>query len=369
MPPWIRRIPVNFHKFPIFGAISLVSFSTSTPKISIVDYLVNQHNFSPECASKVSSSSSTKYINKPLNADSVLKFLKEAGFSKNHIEAIVQKGPWVLSDNLETRIKPKIMVFQDLRFHSSEFTDIISASPSLLRCSADRLRLSILGLKNVLGPNADICRLFKTSGGRWLLDRDLERSLVPTIEYLKSCGICSLLIDSYVCRAPLIFLSSQEKLKGLVQRVDEMGVERESRMFFQAIRALGSMSRENWELKLKLFRDLGFSEQNILYAFRIYPLAFAVSERKIKEVTQLLFSVEDLGISDIVRYPVTLTFSVEKRLKPRVRVLKALQSKNLLKKKLCGARFCQISDADFINKYVIPYKDEVGDLYVASQGS
>ncbi|XP_065869522.1 uncharacterized protein [Euphorbia lathyris] len=287
MHPWMCRIlslkcSLNLHKFPDLAHLSLVSFSTSTPKITIFDYLVNHQQFSPECAANVSSSSSTEYLKNPQNAESVLNFLKEIGFSKNQIESVVQKAPNVLSAKLEKSIKPKIKVFQDLGFHFTDFANIISTSPWLLRSSADRLRNCILGLKNVLGPNADICMLLKNSGGRFR-GYDLNRTLLPNLEYMKSCGICSLQISAYVCRFPLNYVVEPEKLRCIVQRVDEMGVDRKSKMFIEAVRVMSSMTRENWELKLKLFRDLGFSEQNILVAFRRTPQAFCVSERKIKE--------------------------------------------------------------------------------------
>ncbi|WCJ18216.1 Mitochondrial transcription termination factor family protein [Euphorbia peplus] len=363
MHPWICRRRIPFLNSSIYlHNISLLSFST---EISILDYLVNHHNFSPESAAKVSSLSSTN----PQNADSVLNFLSETGFSKNHIQAIVHKAPGVLSANLETSVKPKVMIFHHLGFRSSDFADIISTSPRILNINTNRLRQSLSGLKNALGPNANICSLLKNSGFGWLLDRDLDRTLVPNIHYLKSCGISSSLIAKYVCRVPLVFLATQEKLKGFVERVDQMGFERQSNMFFQAVRAMSCMSRENWELKLQVFRDLGFSEDDILAAFRKYPLAFAVSERKIKEVIQLLLSVEDSGISEIVSDPLLLTLSVEKRVKPRVQVLKALLRKNLLKKKPKFSTFCRMTDANFTTKYLIPYSDELGDLCVASPGS
>ncbi|WCJ18214.1 hypothetical protein M5689_000584 [Euphorbia peplus] len=37
-----------------------------------------------------------------------------------------------------------------------------------------------------------------------------------------------------------------------------------------------SMSPENWKLKLDVFRELGFSEQDILVAFRRAPQSFGV---------------------------------------------------------------------------------------------
>ncbi|WCJ18873.1 Mitochondrial transcription termination factor family protein [Euphorbia peplus] len=374
MPPWICKIPFLktshcVHKVAIFAHISLLSFSTSTPKISIFDYLVNHHNFSPESAANVSSSSSFKYINKPQNADSVVNFLKENGFSENHIEAVVRKVPRILTANLVITVKPKIEVFQDLGFHSSDFVQIISTNPCLLNSSADMLRLSVLGLKNVLGSNADICKFSTKFGSRKYLMYDFSRTLLPNVEYLRSCGICSLRIASFVCGSQTVFFTKPEKFQGIVKRVGEMGVDRKCKVFLYAVQAMGSMSRENWELKLQLFRELGFSEKNITHAFAVAPRALAVSERKIKEVTQLLLSVDGLVISDIVCNPILLCYSVEKRFKPRLRVLKALQTKNLLKKKPCFSNFFRITDANFTIKYMIPYSDELGDLYVDSQGS
>ncbi|WCJ18242.1 Mitochondrial transcription termination factor family protein [Euphorbia peplus] len=357
-PPWIilcRRIRIPslncFHKFPIFShnnsTISLLSFSTCTPKVSIFDYLLHNPEFSPEFAAKVSSLSSTKYLNNPQNADSVVHFFKENGFSNNQIEAIVLRAPGFLSANVEASIKPKIKVFQDLGFPSSHFARIISSSPSILRRRPDSLRQSILGLKNVLGPNADISRLLMNGNGR-VLGYDLNKTLMPNIEYLKSCGVCSTQIPTYVSLYPLRFVVKPEKLKDIVQRVDEMGVDRKSKMFMEAVRVMGSFTKENWELKLLVFRELGFSEQNILVGFRQMPTVFASSERKLKEVAQLLLNFEDM--SYIASHPTLFGFSVEKRLKPRLRVLKALQTKNLLMKKPALLHFSCISDAEFIKK-------------------
>ncbi|WCJ18923.1 Mitochondrial transcription termination factor family protein [Euphorbia peplus] len=332
MLPFISRFRyfntyLHLHKFPIFPPLSLASFSTtSTPKISILDYLVNHHNFSLECAAKVSSLSSTIYLSKPQNADSVLNFLKDNGFARNHLEALVLKAPWILSANLDTSVKPKIKLFQDLGFQSTALADIASAYPSLLRRRADRLRLSVLSLKNVLGPNADISSFLLNSSAVGFIARgNLDTTLLPNVEYLRSCGVCSLQIAEYIHHSLVNFIINPEMFKLIVKRVDEMGVDRESKKFLGAVRVMGSMSRKNWELKLKLFRDLGFSEKNISNAFRVSPQAFGVSERKIKEVMQLLLSVEEFSISDVVCNPVLLTYSVEKRFQPRVRVLKALQ--------------------------------------------
>ncbi|XP_065848171.1 uncharacterized protein [Euphorbia lathyris] len=373
MIPWICKTLISsssntsnrLRKYPIFQSIYLVSFSTSESKSNVTtfDYLVNKQHFSPKSASNVSSLPSFEYLKKPQNADSVLNFLKESGFSKHQIEYVVKKLPQILSANLEKSIKPKFKVFQDLDFDSSDVAEIICRDPRALTRSVDnRIAPSILVLKSVLGSNADVCRLLKTRVG--LLSNDLKRKMLPNVEYLKSCGMEPLQITKYVFSFSRLFLIKPESMKLLVKRVDEMGVDRTSKKFLCAVRVMSSMSKENWDLKLKLFSELGFSEEHILFMFRRAPQAFAVSERKIKEVTKLLLSVKNLDISYIASNPDLLTYSVEKKLKPRLEVLKVLESKKLLKKKYSLYSFCKMTDAQFAQKYVIPYSKEGEDSNV-----
>ncbi|KDP41363.1 hypothetical protein JCGZ_15770 [Jatropha curcas] len=356
------------HKSPIPYPLFLFSFSTSIPqktesKITIFNYLVTQQHFSPKFASSITSST-TKYLKKPQNADSVLSFLKESGFSKTHIERIVQKMPKLLSAKLEKTIKPKFKMFQDLGFDSTDLVEIISVSPWILAVSADnKLRPSILVLKNLLGSNANISALLKISS--WFLKHDLGRTMIPNIEYLKSCGISLSQIFKYMHHFPRFFLLKPENIKGFVKRVDEMGVDRKSKNFLSAIKVVSSMTKEKWEHKLKLLREIGFSEEDILSVIRKAPRALASSEVKIEQVTQLLLSYEDTNITYIACHPDLLCWSVNQRLKPRLDVLKALKSKNLLKKIPSLTTVCKITNAQFSRKFVIPYSNELGDCSLA----
>ena len=120
----------------------------------------------------------------------------------------------------------------------------------------------------------------------------------------------------YVYNFPRFFLNKPETIKECVRRVAEMGFNRESKMFLFAIRAVSSMTLENWELKLELFQSLGFSNDDIASAFRRAPHVFAISERKIKEATQTLVHRGKSDISLIIRHLVSLGYSVESRLEP-----------------------------------------------------
>ncbi|XP_059629863.1 uncharacterized protein LOC132272788 [Cornus florida] len=176
-------------------------------------------------------------------------------------------------------------------------------------------------------------------------------------------------ISRDVFKWPRLFLYKPTQIREYVKRVDEMGIDRKSKMFLPAIKAISSMTKEKWELKLEVFKSLGFSEYDILSVFRRAPLVFALSERKIKAKTQLLLSTGKCDISYVINNPFLLTLSVENRLKPRLRVLEVLESRNLLLKKPSLATVCPLTDKSFFQKYVLPYSDEVGEFFVFKAAS
>ncbi|XP_059629817.1 uncharacterized protein LOC132272740 [Cornus florida] len=348
-------------------SLSYSSLPLQKPSIAVADYLIDRHKFSPETASKVSSV--VKYVKRPEETDSILSFLQESGFSDTHLELLIKRMPRLLSANLERTIKPKIKLFQDLGFSCCEFVKIVSSNPRIITGRVDnKLGPSILALKSVLGWNMDdVSRVLKKYGR--ILIYDLSKTMIPNIEFLKSCGISPSQIAQCVYIFPIFFIHKPTRFREWVKRVDEMGIDRKSKMFLYAIRAIGSMTKENWELKLEFFKSLGFSEDDILSVFRKQPHVFAVSERKIEAVTQLFLSTGKCDISYVVNNPDLLARSIESKLKPRLRVLDVLESRNLLPKKPSLAYACKITDKKFYEKYVLPYSNEVGELFVVKKAS
>ncbi|OWM79940.1 hypothetical protein CDL15_Pgr006244 [Punica granatum] len=353
----------HLHKpFSIYE--SILFFSTSEPEKSaaptfVSDYLTDRHNLSPTTALKVSSYRSR--LKDPEKADAIINFLKDVGFTTTHFELALYRAPCLLFSIVDN-IRPKIKILQDAGFSPSDIVEITSSDPWILTRSADnRLFPSVVALKNVLGSVADASKLLKLCG--WFLRSDLEKTLLPNVEMMKSCGVPSQQITRYLLVFPRMFLNKPEKLKGFIAQVDEMGVERGSLVFLLAIRAIGSMSPESWELKLGVFRSLGFSDEDILSIFRKVPLTFTISEKKIREVSRILFETGEANTALLVSRPELLMLSTERRLKPRLRVVKILESKNLLKKKPTLTTTCKISEEVFLKKYVFPYSDILGDAY------
>ncbi|XP_009369665.1 uncharacterized protein LOC103959053 isoform X1 [Pyrus x bretschneideri] len=354
---------VELHKPPLCHSISLLFYSSSRlekpkskSKISVSEYLITQHQFSPEAALKAAST--IAFLKSPADSSSVISFLRESGFSKTHMEDVIKRVPRILTSNLDTVLKPKFKVFQDLGFSDSDIVDIVSSDPWILWRSADnRLAPALLVLKKILGSNARVLKALKLPG--WFLKYDLEKTMMSNVEVLQSYGIKSPQIIKYIFQFPRFFVHKPESIVEVVKRVDEMGFDMKSKRFLSAIRIMTSLTVDTWERKVKLFKSLGLSEDDISAVFRRVPQVFAVSENKIKEVTELLLSTGKFDISFIVNRPELLIYSVEHRLKPRLRVMEILEKKKLLGKKHNLITICKYSKQKFAELYVIPYANEL----------
>ncbi|KAL7154712.1 hypothetical protein ABFS83_03G019900 [Erythranthe nasuta] len=354
--------PNNFSSQFAFS-ISLLYFSTSScskpTAPAVYDLLVQKHKLSHVVASHVSSV--LAFPKTPENWDSIISFFKGVGFTDTQLERILKIRPRLLSASLERTIQPKIAAFKDVGFSDNDIADIISKVPAVLHSSTNNKVVPALSLlRGMFGSNEEVTKVLRKSG--WLLLTDLNKNMVPNIIFLKSCGVSTEQINMIFKYLPRFFISKQEIVRRCVKKVDEMGVDRRSKMFVYAVAIVGSMTNGTWELKLDAFRNiLGFSEDDILRTVRQMPQAFSVSEDKIKKVKEVVLSTGKYDASCFVRNPKLLMHSIEKRYKPRFEALGILESRGVIKKWPCLTILSKMTDDTFFNEFVAPYTNEVGD--------
>ncbi|KAL3371464.1 hypothetical protein AABB24_008151, partial [Solanum stoloniferum] len=117
------------------------------------------------------------------------------------------------------------------------------------------------------------------------------------------------------------------------------------------------------ELVKYLVDSLGFSKQEASLASSKLPYCIALSEDKIQKA--LSFYMKRLGCEPayLASHPSILVFSLEKRVVPRVQVLKILDEKKVERRKLGFYYALSITETKFMDYFVLPYKDQIPDLY------
>lgn len=360
---------INFSHFSVFHPLNLFSTKAAKSSSKITEYLMSQHQLSPEAAS--SAASVLIHMKSYKNPYLILDYLKETGLSKTQLEDLLVFEPRVLACNLNRSIKPKVEAIRELGFSPVDLADLLSSVPAIITVqrAPPRLVASVNVLQSLLGSNLEVVKLLRACD--WFLASDLDKTMMPNIELLKSCGISLLQIRQLIFSFPRFFLHKTELLRDCVRRVDEMGLSRDSKMFIHGIRAVSSMSSEKWESKLKLFRSLGFTDEDVLSVFRRTPQIFAISERKIKEVAELLITSGNVDILFVVQHPELLIYSAAHRIKPRLLIINILRSKGLLVKEPSLTSVCKMDDEDFTRKFVLPHASDIGEIgekYMARRG-
>ncbi|TQE03518.1 hypothetical protein C1H46_010833 [Malus baccata] len=161
-----------------------------------------------------------------------------------------------------------------------------------------------------------------------------------------------------------VLICKHEQFGALVDEVKEMGFDPKKSTFVTAMRALcGKSSRSIWNRNREIYRrSWGWSEDDLVSAFRKNPQCMILSEKKIMQVMDFL--VNKMGWSSrlIATCPVVLCFSLEKRIIPRCLVVKVLLMKGLVDEDLSLAYVLLPAENKFLERFVTRYTDQVPQL-------
>lgn len=166
-----------------------------------------------------------------------------------------------------------------------------------------------------------------------------------------------------VKKHPSIITHRPECLRALVDRVEELGVPRQSGMFLWALQIMSSMSIARFKAKKELMKSLGWSEAEFLVAFRRAPIFLDVSDKEMRK--KMEFLVQEVGYepSDLAFRPHLLMYSLEKRLIPRYRALEFLKSKGLIRRERTLHNIIHSSEKTFFEKFILCHKEQVPELH------
>ncbi|KAL5980003.1 hypothetical protein ACLOJK_039115 [Asimina triloba] len=245
--------------------------STTTveqPSSFTISYLINSCGLSPQAS--LSASRRVRLKNSTQQIDSVLQFLKTHGFNNTQISnLIVFRSRFLLSNPIST-FQSKMQFFQTLGLSNAQLVQLIDSNPHILyRGLHAQLIPSIDFLRSLLQSDENVVNALKRS--RWLLTSDLKKVIGPNITLLEESGMPNSLIAKMVMLEPAIVTQKTQALRKIIGRVEAFSFERGSHRFMVAILAMSSMNKLTWATKIELLKSLGWSEEDVLLAFRRCP--------------------------------------------------------------------------------------------------
>ncbi|PSS02731.1 Transcription termination factor like [Actinidia chinensis var. chinensis] len=305
------------------------------------------------------------------NPNSVLKLLQSCGFSQTQVRTIVSKYPNILLCNPRKNIKPKIDFLRSVLISEADVLNMVTAYPFFLKRS----------LKNHLVPSVHL--LITSLGGQQnamaaikrhpiILDYNVCKNLVPNLSTLRNLGVpktqISKMMTELVC-SQVIAGTRPEWFCKVVSTIMEMGFDPLSARFRVAVNAMAFCTETTWEGKLNFYTSLGFSSDEVLYMFRKRPHVFCMSEETVRGAVEFYIDKLDGSIWELSTRPKILTYSLEKRIIPRCLIVQILLSRHQIHKNVKVDTIMQKTECEFLDKYVMEYKDEIPLVLDAYEGN
>ncbi|BFG37846.1 hypothetical protein CerSpe_241200 [Prunus speciosa] len=330
-----------------------------------VSYLVSSCGFSSENA--LSLSKKVNFEN-PERPDSVLDLLREYGFADSQISKLVHKVPKLLLSDSKKRLLPKLEFLRSIGLSGESLAHTICTNPVFLTASLENTLIPGYNFfKRELLSDEKIVNVIKRS--LWgILGNRAQSNVAQNLRVLRSLEVPQSSISVLVSCHPGVVCQKPEDFNKDVEEVIRLGFNPMTLAFVNGLQVISKMTKSTWEHKMEVYKRWGWTEDEILLAFRKKPTCMYLSEKNI--VSKMDFLVNKMGWqpADLARVPGVLTLSLEQRIIPRCSVIRVLMAKGLQKKKFTLSSLLISVDSSFISRFVVNYQETVPQLLDIFQG-
>ncbi|XP_043714908.1 uncharacterized protein LOC122663289 [Telopea speciosissima] len=330
----------------------------------VVSYLIRSCGLSPAAAVSASKKVGFESSDRP---DSVITLFRNQGFTDAQISSLVGKCPSLLVSSPTKTLLPKLEFFYSLGVSSPNLAKILCKDPRVLLNSLEnKIIPSFNFLKSIVGTEKNVVVGLKRVPR--LVHYDLQ-NMARNIAFLRENGVPESNLVSLLNYYPIAMTPKNDRFKQIVEEIKQMGFDSSKYLFVSGLYAFTSMTKLTWKQKLEAYRRWGFSENEILLAFRRYPPFMTASEKRI--MSHMDFFVNKMGWDRavIIRYPHLLGHSLEKWILPRCSVFRVLILKGLVKEDLKLGSQLKKSKKHFLENFVTKYEKEVPQLLDLYKGN
>ncbi|KAE8689247.1 hypothetical protein F3Y22_tig00110940pilonHSYRG00202 [Hibiscus syriacus] len=271
-------------------------------------------------------------------------------------ETSLGEDPDCFLTNPDKSLVPKFQFFFSKSISRSELKRVLSSNPHALEYDLDNRIVPGFNFFKDLTQCSDYNVFLAYKNCSSILTLNLESILARNIAVLREKGVPESILVNKLIVHPRIFAVNPEKFRRTAEEVEKLGFDPLKQYFLIALQAFIQISKSTWERKFNVFKQWGWSDEDIISAFGKYPRCMIFSEHKISAIMDFFVNEMSLKSSYIADHPVVLSYSLERRIIPRCSVLKALLSRGLIKKySVCSLLL--YTEKQFLQRFVTPFQD------------
>jgi mTERF domain-containing protein, mitochondrial len=246
----------------------------------------------------------------PARPETVVKFLTDTGLSDIQIRYAISLYPIILSFNVDKILKPRFRELIDAGCTEELLVQLIRYNPASLSFKDACSRL--LFWRDFFGKD-DKALLKLIKGNSLLVTKNVDQYVLPRINLLKEFGLSNPDIVSLLQCVNRFMTQNLDSLRQTIDLIEELGIQRGSRKFLPALKAVGRLSKDIIKRKLEFFKKTyGWSQKGICSAFKKFPSIITYSEDKVKSNMDFLTGKAGFDPRSVATYPDLIGGSLER---------------------------------------------------------
>jgi len=252
---------------------------------------------------------------------------EKAGIEQEYIGRMLLKYPWILSTGVIENYRRILSFFNRKKISGTVLGIAAKRWPHIIGCSTKRMN-SILELFDDLGISKKMVVPVITSSPQLLLRKPNE--FLQIVFFFREMGFDKETVGKILCRSPEIFASNMEStLKKKIDFLVDFGVSKHHlpRIIRKYPEILLLDINHTLLPRMNYLLEVGLSKKDVRsMIFRFSPLLGYSIELVMKPKLEFLLRSMKKPLKAVVEYPRYFSYSLERKIKPRFRVL---QSKNI----------------------------------------
>ncbi|EXC33644.1 hypothetical protein L484_013841 [Morus notabilis] len=248
---------------------------------------------------------------------------KELGVEDKDVGKLLIKYSWIISTSIQENYKEILHFFDTEKVPKVSVDGAIRSWPHLLGSSTSKIKLMVEEIGKLGVGNKKLGQAISKSP-QILLRKQQE--FIEVVSLLEELGFEKETSGSILCRCPEIFATSVERT--LTRKLKFLATIGVSQVHFPRVikkypELLVSDTERTLLPRMRYLMNLGLSEKDVAFMVRRFSplLGYSVDE-VLRPKLDFLINTMEKPVRDVVEYPRFLSYSLEKRIKPRFWILK-----------------------------------------------
>lgn len=189
-----------------------------------------------------------------------------------------------------------------------------------------------------------------------VLGLSVENDLALALSLLKS-ALGDVLVKCILLWPSILGVIPQENFEEKLQFLLEAGFKKGSVELGRALSCVLPKNTQDLEAIMNTLLSLGLSHNHVCRIVKRYPAVFEQDNAEITTKFDYLLNTLCFSLQDLVKYPSFITYSLELRLKPRIKMHSWLKSRGLVRRNFKLDYIVSMPEKQFLQKFVKSHPD------------